>query len=153
MRDAVAGARRPAAGVSLTLELPADGALWLRSDRRKVAKILTSLLNNAFKFTAAGEVAAGVAIRNQSVYFHVRDTGIGIDAAAHELVFEEFRQADGSTTRRFGGSGLGLALSRQLARLLGGDITVDSSPSTRFDVHAVAPARLRARGNRGGRAW
>jgi len=130
VRDAVAGARPPAAGVSLRLELPADDALWLRSDRRKVAKILTSLLNNAFKFTAAGEVAAGVAIRNQTACFHVRDTGIGIDPAAHELVFEEFRQADGSATRRFGGSGLGLALSRQLARLLGGDITVDSSPST-----------------------
>jgi len=130
LREAVASARQPAAGVSLRLELPVDGALWLRSDRRKVAKILTSLLNNAFKFTAEGDVAAGVDVRNQTVCFHVQDTGIGIDPAAQELVFEEFRQADGSATRRFGGSGLGLALSRRLARLLGGDITVDSTPST-----------------------
>ena len=129
VRDALGAARKPAAGVSLRLELPGDQVLWLQSDRRKVAKILASLLNNAFKFTVQGEVAAGVAFRNQMACFHVRDSGIGIDPAAHELVFEEFRQADGSATRRFGGSGLGLALSRQLARLLGGDITVESSPS------------------------
>jgi signal transduction histidine kinase len=130
LRDALAAAREPAAGVTVKVEMPEAGALWMRSDRRKVAKILASLLNNAFKFTTEGEVQAGLEARNESVRFHVRDTGIGIDPAAHEVVFEEFRQADGSATRRFGGSGLGLALSRQLARLLGGDITLESAPST-----------------------
>jgi signal transduction histidine kinase len=130
LREALAAAREPAAGVRVRLQLPESETLWIRSDRRKVAKILASLLNNAFKFTTEGEVLAGLESRNQSVRFHVRDTGIGIDPAAHEVVFEEFRQADGSATRRFGGSGLGLALSRQLARLLGGDITVESAPST-----------------------
>jgi signal transduction histidine kinase len=130
LKDALAAAREPASGVSVKVEMPESGTLWIRSDRRKVAKILTSLLNNAFKFTTEGEVVAGLEARNESVRFNVRDTGIGIDPAAHEVVFEEFRQADGSATRRFGGSGLGLALSRQLARLLGGDITLESTPST-----------------------
>jgi signal transduction histidine kinase len=130
LKDALAAAREPAPGVSVKVEMPESGTLWIRSDRRKVAKILASLLNNAFKFTTEGEVVAGLEARNESVRFNVRDTGIGIDPAAHEVVFEEFRQADGSATRRFGGSGLGLALSRQLARLLGGDITLESTPST-----------------------
>jgi signal transduction histidine kinase len=130
LKDALATAREPAPGVSVKVEMPESGTLWIRSDRRKVAKILASLLNNAFKFTTEGEVVAGLEARNESVRFNVRDTGIGIDPAAHEVVFEEFRQADGSATRRFGGSGLGLALSRQLARLLGGDITLESTPST-----------------------
>jgi signal transduction histidine kinase len=130
MKDALAAAREPAAGVVVKLKMSEGDAIWIRSDRRKVAKILTSLLNNAFKFTTEGDVLAALESRNNSVRFSVRDTGIGIDPAAHEVVFEEFRQADGSATRRFGGSGLGLALSRQLARLLGGDITLESAPSS-----------------------
>ena len=130
LRDALAAARPPATGVTVKASMPEGEVAWIRSDRRKVAKILTSLLNNACKFTTAGEVRAALEMRNQLVRFSVRDTGIGIDPAAHEVVFEEFRQADGSATRRFGGSGLGLALSRQLARLLGGDITLESAPAT-----------------------
>jgi signal transduction histidine kinase len=130
MRDAVASAKKPAPGVTFALTLPEGQHHWIRSDRRKVAKILTSLLDNAFKFTTAGEVRATLEMRNQLVCFSVVDSGIGIDPSSHELVFEEFRQADGSATRRFGGSGLGLALSRQLARLLGGDITLESAPAT-----------------------
>ena len=128
VRDALAAARAPAAGVAVRAELPDDGALWMRSDRRKVAKILGGLLNNAVKFTSRGEIVAGLEARNDSVRFLVRDTGIGIDPASHELVFDEFRQVDGSATRRFGGSGLGLALARHLARLLGGDIEIASTP-------------------------
>jgi len=130
LRDAIAAAPKPAAGVSVTIAMPDGDVAWMRSDRRKVAKILGSLLDNAVKFTAAGEVRAALELRNQTVRFSVRDTGIGIDPGAHELVFEEFRQVDGSATRRFGGSGLGLALSRHLARLLGGDVTVESAPAT-----------------------
>ena len=99
----------------------------MQSDRRKVVRILANLLSNAFKFTARGEIRASVAVRDSMVCFAVQDTGIGISGDAQDVVFDEFRQVDGSVTRRYGGSGRGLALSRRLARLLGGDITVQST--------------------------
>jgi signal transduction histidine kinase len=89
-------------------------------------KILASLLTNAYKFTPQGEVVASLAARGDRIVYAVHDTGIGIPAAAMKFVFEEFRQADGSYTRRYNGAGLGLALARQLARALGGEITCES---------------------------
>jgi signal transduction histidine kinase len=100
----------------------------MRTDRKKVVKILVSLLSNAYKFTPRGEVRASVAIANGRALYRVEDTGIGIPPDAQAAVFDEFRQVDGSATRRYGGSGLGLALSRRLARLLGGDIALVSVP-------------------------
>jgi signal transduction histidine kinase len=85
-------------------------------------------LSNAFKFTPRGEIRAAVAVRDGMVQFTVQDTGIGIATEAQDVIFDEFRQVDGSVTRRYGGSGLGLALSRRLARLLGGDIRLRSTP-------------------------
>lgn len=78
----------------------------------------------------------GLEMRNGRVAYSVQDTGIGIPAEAQEMVFDEFRQVDGSATRRYGGSGLGLALARKLARILGGDIELVSSPGqgSRFTV-------------------
>ena len=70
----------------------------MRSDRLKVVKILSKLLGNAYKFTAEGEVRATVQVLNDLARFTVSDTGIGIPSAAHQLVFDEFRQVDGSTT-------------------------------------------------------
>jgi signal transduction histidine kinase len=96
------------------------------SDRRKIAKMLAALLSNAYKFTPSGEVRLSVSVQDEQVVYRVEDTGIGIPEGLHQLVFDEFRQVDGSTTRRYGGSGLGLSLARRLARVLGGEIYVDS---------------------------
>jgi signal transduction histidine kinase len=99
----------------------------MRSDRKKITKILVTLLGNAYKFTIRGTVAMWAELEDDGVVFHVRDTGIGIPAEARQYVFDEFRQVDGSVTRRYGGSGLGLALARGYARVLGGDIEVESN--------------------------
>ncbi|MBX6333088.1 MAG: GAF domain-containing sensor histidine kinase [Gemmatimonadaceae bacterium] len=128
LREAIEGTRGLPPTVALRVEVPEGTVHWMRSDRKKVVKILSNLLSNAYKFTTQGEVCASVETRNDLVRFTVRDTGIGIAPEAQQLVFEEFRQVDGSARRPYGGSGLGLALSRQLARLLGGDIELQSQP-------------------------
>ena len=99
----------------------------VETDRRRLGQILKNLLSNAFKFTEKGDVALRVFSQpDDSVSFAVRDTGVGIAAHQQEVIFEAFRQADGSIHRKFGGTGLGLSISRDLAALLGGAITVQS---------------------------
>lgn len=127
VRDAVAAVHATPPGVELTVDLPGEPCI-MRSDRGKVAKVLVNLLANAYKFTAKGEVRVSVQCGRGIVRLRVADTGIGIAPEAHQLVFEEFRQLDGSPTRRYSGSGLGLSLARHLARLLGGDLVLKSQP-------------------------
>ncbi|BCG00763.1 two-component system sensor histidine kinase/response regulator [Paraburkholderia sp. PGU19] len=99
------------------------------TDGQRVTQILRNLLSNALKFTEHGEVALTVAAGDAgTLRFDVRDTGIGIAADKLELIFEAFQQADGSTSRHYGGSGLGLSISREFARLLGGRVSVASEP-------------------------
>jgi len=125
--DAAArAAKAPPAGVRLVIQPPPPDAPAVEGDRKKIVKILGALLANAFKFSAGG-VTLSVTIRGDRVFFIVRDSGIGIAPADHELIFEEFRQIDGSSTRQYGGAGVGLALARQLARLLGGEVHVHST--------------------------
>jgi signal transduction histidine kinase len=118
------------AGDGVRFELRAqDSPMCVNTDGDKVVRILVNLLSNAFKFTPRGEVTLEVSANPPgSVTWAVRDTGIGITEKNQGAIFDEFRQVDGSTTRPYGGTGLGLALSRRLAGLLGGNISVESTP-------------------------
>jgi signal transduction histidine kinase len=135
-RSVVQTAGAPKPQLELMLDAP-DERVPIHTDPLLVRRILQSLVSNALKFTAEGRVTVRVGAvdpapaaqsrqRGPDVQWEVHDTGIGIDESHQELIFEEFRQADGSATRRFGGTGLGLAVARGLARRLGGDVTVQS---------------------------
>jgi CheY-like chemotaxis protein/nitrogen-specific signal transduction histidine kinase len=95
-------------------------------DPLRVRQVLTNLLSNAIKFTEKGSITLRIHAAAGKIEFAVTDTGIGIQPHQLEIIFEAFRQADGSMARRYGGTGLGLSISRDLARLLGGELTVES---------------------------
>jgi CheY-like chemotaxis protein len=117
----------------------------LETDPRRLGQILKNLLSNALKFTHRGEVVLRVfAAGSDSVSFAVRDTGVGVPAHQQEVIFEAFRQADGSIHRKFGGTGLGLSISRDLARLLGGSIGVDSSAGAGSTFTLTVPLKYAA---------
>jgi CheY-like chemotaxis protein/signal transduction histidine kinase/CHASE3 domain sensor protein len=135
VRAAVEAVRRTfepiAAQKNLRLRCVVDGAVpqQITTDPRRLAQILRNLVSNACKFADAGEITVTVtSAASEDISFAVQDTGIGIAASQQAIIFEAFRQADGTIHRRFGGSGLGLSISRDLARLLGGDITLASAP-------------------------
>jgi signal transduction histidine kinase len=110
----------------LRLEVEASPATRTESDPAMVRQIVTNLVGNAIKFTEAGRISLRCDYYENGAMIQVEDTGPGIPADALERIFEPFVQLDASTTRREGGSGLGLALSRKFARMLGGDIEVES---------------------------
>lgn len=107
-------------------------------------QVVLNLLSNACKFTEKGEVCLTVrrdgGDDNRWIEFTVADTGIGLTPAQIERLFEEFSQADSSTTRKFGGTGLGLFISRRLCRMMGGDIAVASEPGAGSVFTARLPA-------------
>ncbi len=114
-----------AKGLGFDLDI-ADPALWIVGDAARLRQIVFNLLSNAVKFTPAGGVSLALRGEGGRLVLTVADTGIGIDPAAHQVIFESFRQADAGTTRQFGGTGLGLSICRNLARGMGGDVTVSS---------------------------
>ena len=118
-------------GLELVTLVAAEVPAVVSGDAARVRQILTNLVNNAIKFTDRGEIEVSVTAGvdgSDLVRFEVRDTGVGIAAGDQERLFESFAQADSSTTRRYGGTGRGLALSKRLVERMGGAIGVESAP-------------------------
>lgn len=120
-------------GLGLKLELAADLPEFIETDPLRLRQILINIIGNAIKFTDTGEVTVKVTCEPAGaecrINFAVKDTGPGISLEQRGHLFQPFSQADNSTTRKFGGTGLGLMLSRRLAEALGGDVWLDSKPS------------------------
>jgi signal transduction histidine kinase/ActR/RegA family two-component response regulator/HPt (histidine-containing phosphotransfer) domain-containing protein len=119
-------------GVALRSVIGDGVARWVRGDAQRLGEVLRNLVGNAIKFTAPGGVVevrlSGDLADARRLRFEVSDTGIGIEPGVREKIFQPFSQADASTSRRFGGTGLGLTIARQLVELMGGTIGVDSEP-------------------------
>lgn len=132
-------------GLSFDVKLgPNTENLVLHTDRQRLEQIMRNFLSNAIKFTEKGSVTIESAAVDggKRVAITVRDTGIGIPQDKVELVFEAFEQADSSVSRRFGGTGLGLTISRELAHLLGGEITVQSVEGSGTAFTLTIPVEL-----------
>ncbi|HEU0003700.1 MAG TPA: ATP-binding protein [Ktedonobacteraceae bacterium] len=136
-------------GLALTLEMGEELPMAL-ADSHRIRQVLINLVSNALKFTEKGGVTIRCTLleRYDMLRISVSDTGIGISPAALDYIFEAFRQADGSTTRRFGGTGLGLTIARKLIELQGGEVAVESivgqGSMFSFTLPVAAPARVRA---------
>ncbi|MDA8018540.1 MAG: ATP-binding protein [Thermoanaerobaculia bacterium] len=141
--------------LTISTEIDASCPPAIFGDVTRVRQILANLLSNAVKFTEVGSIVVRASSRSVppdatdeaevEVFFEVRDSGIGIPAEKQAKIFDVFSQADASTTRRFGGTGLGLTISRRLTELMGGSISVESEPGQgstfRFSIRG-RPARL-----------
>jgi PAS domain S-box-containing protein len=124
------------------LEKESDDSLAIiYSDQDKIRQIILNLLSNAAKFTPAGKITISARQDNENLHIAVSDTGIGISAEALPNIFKEFEQADTTITRKYGGTGLGLTISRNLARMLGGDLTVESEPGKGSMFTLVIPVQ------------
>lgn len=136
------------------VDIDLEDGLWVRGDAVRLKQILTNLISNAVKFTTQGFVGLTVqSVQDRDgaplLRFTVEDTGIGFDAETRKRLFSRFEQADGGITRKFGGSGLGLSICRQLADMMGGELDCESEPGcgaafilTLPLVRCEAPARL-----------
>jgi len=129
----------------LSMSLHYDPALpnWIHGDELRVRQVLTNLLDNAVKFTSRGDIALSAAVEREGerrmVHFSVADTGIGIAPDRMAAIFEPFVQADASMNRRFGGTGLGTTICKQLVELMGGRLWAESTPGQGSTFHVVLP--------------
>ena len=152
--------RAQAKGLELVCDVHPDAPDALVGDAGRLRQVLLNLIGNAIKFTKQGEVAVrvevaeGTASEGEAVLrFAVSDTGIGIPPDGRERIFRAFEQADSSTTRRYGGTGLGLTIAARLVGLMGGTIGVESEPgrgstfafTARFGRQPHPPDRVDAR--------
>jgi signal transduction histidine kinase/DNA-binding response OmpR family regulator/HPt (histidine-containing phosphotransfer) domain-containing protein len=149
LRDTLIGMLRPCAlgahekGLELAYDVSGDVPDVLVGDPVRLRQVLVNLVGNAIKFTSEGEVVVEVCIEavgqdSACLHFAVRDTGIGIPADKQPMIFQAFMQADGSTTRKYGGSGLGLTISHRLVEAMGGRIWVESNLGEGSTFHFTA---------------
>jgi len=116
-------------GINLVFETPlAEQEANIYTDGFKLARVLRNLVGNAVKFTGEGRIEFGYSVKETEIEFYVSDTGIGIPVEHQGVIFKEFYQADSSFTRSYGGVGLGLAISKAYAGMLGGEIWFTSEP-------------------------
>ena len=113
--------------ISLIIDFDQNSPAEIITDRLRLEQILKNFLSNAFKFTQEGEVILKVKAEGMKINFSVSDTGQGISSEEEQLIFESFRQADGTSNRKHGGTGLGLSISKELSKLLGGEINLKST--------------------------
>jgi signal transduction histidine kinase/CheY-like chemotaxis protein len=150
LRDCLEDAVRPLAlradekGIELLCDIAPEIPERVRGDSFRLRQVVVNLVGNAIKFTAVGEVGLRVALEKEegsarSVHFIVSDTGIGISGEKRETIFRPFAQADTSTTRKFGGTGLGLTISTRLASIMGGRIWCESEVGRGSQFHFVVP--------------
>jgi signal transduction histidine kinase/DNA-binding response OmpR family regulator len=153
LRDCVARTIKPLAfraaekGLELLCNVHADVPDRIVADPTRLSQIIINLIGNALKFTRQGEVELSVGVDSSEgelvrVHFSVRDTGIGIPKEKRESIFEAFAQADAATTRKFGGTGLGLTISTRFVQMMGGKIWVDSEPGAGSCFHFTIDAPI-----------
>ena len=135
--------RADAKGLELAYRIDENLPDLLVGDPGRLRQIFVNLVGNAIKFTSRGEVVVGAAEESREearivLHYSVRDTGIGIPVEKQNQIFQAFAQADGSTTRQYGGTGLGLTISRQLVSLMGGELWVESSDGQGSTFHFTA---------------
>ena len=138
-----------AKGIELIVRPPLRHSCTVRGDPLRIRQIVLNLVGNAVKFTAQGEVVVKAEVdliesRRAMLRISITDTGLGMDAATIDKIFEPFTQADESTTRRFGGTGLGLAICRELAERMGGTITLESTPNVGSTFYVRLPLETSA---------
>ena len=111
--------------IIIKVNLPQND-LTIFSDKVRIEQILLNFLSNAIKFTEKGPIEIGYLSTNNSVKFYVKDSGIGISPEFHQIIFDRFRQVDSTLMRKYRGNGLGLAIANELAKLLGGKLSMES---------------------------
>jgi len=154
-RDAIAmlAGRAKQEGLDLVFETAGPVPALVRTDALRVRQVLVNLIGNALKFTNSGRIAVRLRLAQGGgrrlatslpgeLHIEVEDHGVGMDAATLQRVFQPFRQADASTSRRFGGTGLGLTISRHLARMLGGELDAVSAPGEGSTFRLILPLDL-----------
>lgn len=143
VEEIAARARKLAAGKALAVTTAAAaGTNLVWSDAAKLRSALSCLVDNAVKFTAAGEIVLSVSATGPGrLQVAIEDTGIGIAPSDLSLAFDDFRQVDGSPTRRYGGLGIGLPLANEIVELLGGSLAIESEPGRGTSVRVTLPVR------------